>query len=173
MRKPSAQVPVLAAILAILDAGCATNHSPRESGRIHFVLNSQGEESLEKDGQRYPIGGFLGGQLPEAVKGHAVAEQRAREYVFHKETSSIYATLSGIALVATVFCLIGMTAEPAGGAPEEQPRDNRGTLKVAMGISGVVGIAALVGAVIHGEAAQRNLYDAINIYNDDVAGRAP
>jgi ABC-type Fe3+-siderophore transport system permease subunit len=160
------------AIYAVLSAGCATSYSPREPGRIHFVLNHGGEEALERDGQKYPIGGFSGGQLLAAVTGNSAAEARARAYVDHRQTFSGYAIVTGIALAVVGFLFIGLTAEPLGDAPPESSQSNRNKAGIAMGIAGVIGTAAFIGAAINGEAAQRNLYDAINIYNDGVSSKA-
>jgi hypothetical protein len=160
------------AIYAILSAGCATNYSPREPGRLHFVLNHGGEEALERDGQKYPLGGFSGGQLLAAVNGNPAAEERARAYVDHQQSFSAYGIVAGIALVVAGFLSIGAMAEPTGGSPVESSQDNRGKFWIGMGIAGLIGAAGFIGAAINGDAAQRNLYDAINIYNDGVSSKA-
>jgi hypothetical protein len=42
--------PVL--ISAVLSMGCGTGYSPREPGRLNFVLAVGGEEALEKYGKQ-------------------------------------------------------------------------------------------------------------------------
>jgi len=69
--------PVL--ISAVLSMECGTGYSPREPGRLNFVLAVGGEEALEKYGKQERVQGFPG-DLVEAVAGNPAAEEHARTY---------------------------------------------------------------------------------------------
>ena len=161
------------AIMAILSAGCGTSYSPREPGRIHIVLNPEGKEFLERDGQRYSMGGFSGGQVLAAVAGNPAAEDRARAYVDNREAFSGYAIASGVALCVMSFLLIALTAEPTQDSSETPSASRGNTLPIAFGLSALLGIASFVGAAINHEESQQNLYDAINLYNAGLSKQSP
>jgi hypothetical protein len=145
--------PTFVAICATLSLGCASGYSPREPGRIHIV----GSSTLEKDGRLYGMTGFSSDPI-EAVSGNPAAEEHARTFVHRRQTMAILIPLelavgiSGAVLVA--------------GGPNDRAR-NATAAGLALGsvVAAIVSVAVLAGARTH-------LYDAINIYNDDVARRS-
>jgi hypothetical protein len=148
-------------VYAVLSMGCGTSYSSREPGRIHYVLSSTGEETIEKDGRIYKLSPFSG-DLAKAVSGNKVAEEHARKYVHRQRVAGGLAIVAGIALIVAY---IGV-AESITGVPENRPR------AAIIGYSSALGaMAAVVGAGIVGETGMGDLYDAINVYNDDVRRR--
>jgi hypothetical protein len=146
------QVSTLVAICAALGVGCASSYAPREPGRIHIVGTAEGH-ALEKDGRLYGMSG-LSSDPVEAVSGNPVAEEHARTFVSRTRTS-------------TALILLGIAGGCAGGALNTtepghlgQKIAARGTL-IAAGVTVIVSLLALL-------PARHHLYDAINIYNDDV-----
>jgi hypothetical protein len=80
----NAAIPV--AILAVLGEGCATTYAPRNTGRIHMVMSSKGEEAVEKDGKRFTFGVFTG-NLADAVSSNPAAEEQMDSYIRHKRAA--------------------------------------------------------------------------------------
>jgi hypothetical protein len=158
------------AIYAVLSLGCGTSYSPREPGRLNFVMSGTGEEALEKDGKRYRVQGFSD-ELVEAVRGNSAAEEHARRFVHHQRLASGFAIATAVALGFAVIFLAASMAEPAGTvSPEPTPtQDNGWKLGLASGIAALIAGGTLTGAVVNSHSAEGHLYDAINIYNDDVA----
>jgi hypothetical protein len=148
---------------AMLSVGCATSYAPQEPGRIHFLISSKGEDVLEKDGRTYNMGA-LSGDLLEAVSGSPAAEAHARTFVHRQRIAGGLAILALGALVPGYLLLAeGITGDP-------QSIDRRRT--AIAGLSTILGsCAALMIAVTIGATSERHLYDAINIYNDDIARR--
>ena len=151
------------AICAGVSSGCATSYSPREPGRISFVMEA-GHEVLEKDGKKYNVGGFSG-DLIQAVSGNPAAEEHARTYV-RRQRSAAGLTIGFIGglLVGDVLVALAM-ADPAPGVEKDRRPLGYTGLSLLAG-----GVACLIGALILGPP-EGHLYDAINIYNDGVAQR--
>jgi hypothetical protein len=158
--------PVL--MVTLLSVGCGTSYSPREPGRISFVLTGQGEEALEKDGKRYKIGGFSE-DLVEAVRGNAAAEEQARSSVHQQRVATGLTILggTGLALGYLSFAfLVGPYDSSDGGGPSPKARRN---LMITMSSGLLVALVALAGAGRYSQQAQAQLLDAVNIYNEDAS----
>lgn len=159
------------AISAVLSTGCATSYSPREPGRISFVMEA-GHEVLEKDGKKYSLGGFSK-DLIQAVSGNPAAEEHARTFVRRQRTATGLAIAAGVAFAVGDILVAFAMAEPVGG----QEGANRGVDSDVRLTLGYTGLSLLVGSLVSLTVAailgspQGHLYDAVNIYNDGVAQR--
>ena len=153
MIRTSRRFPLLVTIWATLSVGCATSYSPREPGRIH-VVTTAGGRLLEKDGKRYGMFGLSSDPI-EAVSGNPAAEEHARTFVHRRRTGGALFLL-GIATSVAAAALV---------ADEPVDSDRR---TAAVGIICASMVTALVSGLV-AAFAQTHLYDAINIYNDDVS----
>jgi hypothetical protein len=171
--KRSLQAIVPVTIGALLGAGClGTTYTPREPGRIHFLMNYKGDDVLEKDGQRYPLKEV--GTSPEllaAFRGNPAAEQQARDYNDHQRKAVVLAIVTGVAFAADILCL-ALLATPSDRPDGPDYEKYRLGLGIATGVSTIGWVAAMFGAGREIERGNAHLYDAINVYNDS-AGPAP
>jgi hypothetical protein len=161
------------AIYAAFSLGCGTSYSPREPGRINFVLNVAGDEVLEKNGKTYRFGGFSG-DLVEAVSGNPAAEEHARRHVELQRRASGLAIATGVVLGVALVCFVGGAAEPAGGTKPETSAPRYGTtLLLVSGLATLVAAGTLTASVSSALSSEGHLYDAVNIYNDAVGRQSP
>lgn len=109
-----------------------------------------------KDGKYYP-GGLFGGRVTEAVKGVPAAESQAETYGTLSTIGSI-GIFSGEAFGLT-SSIVGATA-------------SRGDAKndAEIGLVVASGVAFVTGIVLH-LIAEPHLFDAANIYNDEMDRR--
>lgn len=111
-----------------------------------------------RDGKTYE-GGLFGGDIEEAVRGNAQAEEYAHEYKNGVVTGFVTTMLGVAGMVG------GLTVT---GVEEAPPANNRSMPVAGPVILGagvlvyVVGLVVMLNAVPH-------LYDAVNAYNDSVA----
>jgi hypothetical protein len=145
----------LTAILTTLCFGCASSYTPREPGRISIV-GATGRPVLVKDGKTYGFTGFSSEPV-DAVAGNPEAEEHARTYV-HR--SRIGVVLYSLAVASLVGAIATHSNEP-GHTVRNEVAD--GTLIGSLGL--------LIGSLVFISTAPGHLYDAINIYNDDVSRR--
>jgi hypothetical protein len=145
----------LVTICAALSVGCASSYSPREPGRINVVLVG-GSRVLEKDGKLYSMSGLSIDPI-EAVSGNPLAEAHARTFVSRRQT-------------AGVLILVGLASMGAGLALNTSEPGHTGQ-KIAARGTAIVSVAAVMGSLFVFVFARSHLYDAINIYNDDVFRR--
>jgi hypothetical protein len=138
----------LVAACAVICGACGTVYHPESSARITLVIHGGGASYLQS-GRETPIGP-LGGALEPLVAGDADAVGFARR-ARHELAFGVPAYVCGIAALVVGLVI----AKPAGWA-----------LAGAGAASGAVGIGLMgAGAV--------NAVDAVNVYNDHVAPRAP
>jgi hypothetical protein len=155
MKTAGQRFPTLVAIWATLSVGCASSYPPQEPGRIHVVL-AEGRRALEKDGKLYSMSWFSNDPIV-AVAGHPVAEEHARTFVNRRRN-------------AAVMILFGVASMLAGGALITNEPGHTGQRGAAIGII-CVSELSLIGGLIAFSSTKPHLYDAINIYNDDVSRR--
>jgi|GEM_PF-1698758 len=173
--KKSSQAIAPVAIGALLGAGClGTTYTPREPGRIHFLMNYKGEDVLEKDGQKYPLEEVGASQdLLTLFRGNPAAEEHARGYLHHQRNAKYWAIVTGVGLAVDILCL-ALLATPSDRPVGPAYESYRWGLEITTGAIGVGWMAALFGAGREIERGKAHLYDAINIYNDGSAtGPAP
>lgn len=153
MTKP---VTVLA-VCAIVSIGCSgvSNYTPNDPGRIYFVQTPSGR-TLEKDGKLYSTSPFRS-SLSEAVAGEPAAEEHAQQY--RRQTWS-----TGGLVVLGIACLVPTGALLSTDSP------STGQRVATVGLS-AVGMTALIVALVTPQFYRHHLYDAVNIYNDNVASR--
>jgi hypothetical protein len=121
-----------------------------------------GSIAYERDGKRYE-GGLFGGDIEEAVKGNPKAEEYAREF----RTGMIegfVGTMLGIGGILGGASLVGAEASQTGS--------NSNATTPGLAVTGVGFVAYIVGACIMMSAAP-HAYDAVNAYNDGLAGSGP
>lgn len=135
--------------------GCgAAVYHPRPSPRIQ-VVGEGSSVALEKDGRKYAVGIF-GGELGEAVKGNARAEQEARSYQTKGVAGFVLALASSLTTAggAAMFVSNELSQEPSVGL-------RAGGLGMVLG-----GVAlSIVGSMLSA-GAHPHLWNAINLYND-------
>src|SRR5512140_1695805 len=151
------------AIAALLGAGCfGTTYQPREPGRIHFLMDYKGDDVLEKDGKRYPLGEL--GTSPDFLAGfkaNPAADAHARIYRQHQVRAKVWAVVTGVALGIGIFCL-ALAATPPDRVDASNPESSRTGLWIVTGMTSVGGAAALYNAARESDQANAHLYDAIN-----------
>jgi hypothetical protein len=138
--------------------GCATTYTPRANHRLSFVM-SGGKINYWRDGHEYE-GGPFGGELDEAVRGVPEAEDHAKSYE----------NLSIAGFVVTLFGAAGVVGGASLMGADYHANDSftgTGDTGLALVVGGLV--LELVGVALVA-AAQPHMLDAINIYNDRMAG---
>jgi hypothetical protein len=150
-------LPTIAA-LAALSLGCASVYTPREPGRIHLV-KSGAFMALEKDGKTYATSGLWRDPI-EAVSGNPRAEERARTFVSRTRLGTVLMIIGAVGYVATFAALAAIDRSRVG--------QRAIPLGIVFGASGSVfaGLGVLA-------TSRHQLYDAVNIYNDDVSANRP
>jgi hypothetical protein len=151
--------PTLLVFCAALGTACGgtASYVPQEHGRIHFV-KSEGKVMLSRDGKLFSMSAWSNAPI-EAVAGVPAAEAQARSYHRQTWTSLIVAAVGGALIVPAVA--LG-TNEPG----------HSGRRAASVGF-GTAAMAALVTAMILPLQARHHLYDAVNIYNDELTLRKP
>jgi hypothetical protein len=142
---------VATAILVSFTSACTSSYLPAPGPRLSVTMEG-GQPVYTHDGQKYN-GGFLGGDIEEAVRGSPKAEEYAHDY----KTG----TVAGFVMV-----LLG-TVGVCGGAVlagDEAGQSKNATPGVATFGAGLALYAVGLGVLL---AAQPHLWDAINAYNDD------
>lgn len=151
-----ARALALVVLLAPTSLGCASSYVPRPGPHVALVQDG-GTISYVRDGVKYD-GGIFGGDIDEAVSGSPRAEEYAREYKSGMTTGFVMTMIGSVGLIGGASLL---------GAEEAQTSnwDSTATTALIVMLSGIV--VELVGAGIAARA-QTHLYDAVNVYNDDV-----
>jgi hypothetical protein len=116
-----------------------------------------GTISYVREGVKYD-GGIFGGDIEDAVSGSPRAVEYAREYKTGMTTGFVLSMVGTVGLIGGAGLL---------GAEEARTSswDSTATTAAIVMLSGFV--LELVGAGIAARA-QTHLYDAVNVYNDDV-----
>lgn len=139
-------------------AGCSSAYIPQPGPRVSIVMEN-GSLAYVRDGKTYE-GGLFGGEIEEAVKGDARAEEYAHEYK------------SGL-ITGFALSMLGVGAA-VGGAVVAVSEESRGGGEVPVAGLGLLGVGAvldLVGSFII-MGAVPHLYDAVNAYNDSLGRSA-
>jgi len=126
---------------------------PAASPRVSLVTDG-GHWAYVREGKKYS-GGIFGGDLEDAVRGNAQAEEYARAYQGGLTGGFVVAMLGAAGIVSGAV-VTGAQSENGQSVPPAGP------LILAGGI-----VAYLVGLGIM-VAAQPHLTDAINVYNDSL-----
>ena len=155
---------------ALLAAGClGTTYTPREPGRIHFLMNYKGNDVLQKDGQKYPLEEVGASQdLLAAFRGNPAAEEHARGYLHHQHNAKLLAIVTGVTFAVDMFCL-ALLATPPDGPVGPDYQGFRLGLGITTGALTIGWAATLFGVGREVERGKAHLYDAINVYNDGAA----
>ena len=152
LRRP-ASAAIMASALSAL--GCATSYYPNSP---HIaVVRGQFQRGFVKEGVYYP-GGLFGGRVTDAVRGVPEAERHAEAYGTLSTAGSI--GIFGSEALGITSSVVSATA-------------SRGDAKTDAEIGLVVasGVALVTGIVLH-LMAEPHLFDAANIYNDEIDRRA-
>jgi hypothetical protein len=151
-----ARALVLVVLLAPTSLGCASSYVPRPGPHVALVQDG-GTISYVRDGVKYD-GGIFGGDIDQAVSGSPRAEEYASQYKNGMTTGFVLTMIGSVGLIGGASLL---------GAEEAQTPswDSTTTTAMIVMLSGLV--VELVGAGIAARA-QTHLYDAVNVYNDDV-----
>ena len=151
----------IAGIVACTTA-CSSAYIPQPGPRLSVVMDS-GSLAYVRDGKTYE-GGFLGGDIEEAVSGNPRAEAYAHEY----KTGLVTGFAMSMIGIAGMLGGLSLAAADAGRS-NDQSVPLTGLLIAGGGaILDLIGLALSVSAVPH-------LYDAVNAFNDGAptAARAP
>jgi hypothetical protein len=136
-------------VVACAGAACGTAYQPRPSARIGVIIH-HGVALYVKNGQEVPIGA-LGGALEPLVASSPAAAARAHR-AFNQLAVGVPLYVLGAAAV-----IVGLSSSTF---PLRWTAIGAGTASLGTGLS-------LIGAGF------TNAVDAVNIYNDSVAGPAP
>lgn len=156
MQQVRVRAVALVALLAPTSLGCASSYVPRPGPHVALVQDG-GTISYVRDGVKYD-GGIFGGDIEEAVTGSQRAEEYAREYKGGLTTGFVMTMVGVVGFVGGA----GLMGAEAAQTPTS---DSGVTTAAIVMVSGLV--LELVGAGIAARA-QTHLYDAVNVYNDDV-----
>jgi hypothetical protein len=144
----------VAALTALASAGCATTYEPKTPHVA--VVRGIFHHGYLKDGVYYP-GGWFGGNVGEAVKGVPEAERHAEAYKTLSTVGSL--CIFGSEAIGISASVVSATAQRG------ETRDN-----VSTGL--IIGsITALVTGITLHFISEHHLYDAANIYNDELDRR--
>ena len=148
-------VPVGLSLLA----GCSSSYEPARSPRIETVVDG-GQPTFVKDGER--VGSLtFGTGLVDAVQGNPRAEHHAR-------------VGRNLIVGGFVFELAGLGGEIGALAVLAHDRSQGETQASALAVGLLIGgLVATTTGIVMIFAGRPHLYDAINIYNDGVAGCPP
>jgi hypothetical protein len=174
MKMPIQRILAAVLISAIVSMGCATSYSPQEPGRIYFLTSGKGDLVFAKDGKTYNAQ-WTSSDIREAVAGNQAAEEHARTFVRRQRIAGTLAILAGVGLVLGFAVLAFSAAEPAGAGPGPVTDDHGDTarnMRIAAFTMLLGSVASRAGGVTVGATSEAHLYDAINIYNDDVFRRS-
>ncbi len=149
-----------AVIACTFSIGCTSDYLPRPGPRLSMTMDS-GKIMYVRDGKKYE-GGFLGGDIEDAVQGNRRAEEYASEYKTGMVTGFALTMISAAGLVAGAV----LTGTEAGNQESVSRSPLPGVL--VLGGSLVLDVAAIIVLM----NAQPHLFDAINAYNDDVKDQA-
>jgi hypothetical protein len=153
--------PAPAIALVACTTACSSAYIPQPGPRLSVVMDS-GSLAYVRDGKTYP-GGFLGGDIEDAVKGNPRAEEYAHDYKSGMVTGFVLSMLGVAGMVG------GLTFEgiEARQTPGDQPIPLTGLVIAGAGaIVDLIGAGLMMGAMPH-------LYDAINAFNDGVTPSGP
>ncbi|APR86131.1 Twin-arginine translocation protein TatA [Minicystis rosea] len=138
-------------------AGCgASGYRPHTSPRLQMVSDGSGL-ALARDGHTYSIGMF-GSGLEDAVRGNARAEKEVSTYQAKTVGGFVVGLLGSLASAGGVGLLVGneLSNNPSNGA-------RAGAISLAVG-----GLVASIVASVLASSAQPHMWNAINMYNDDL-----
>jgi len=161
---PSMRLPYDASVIVGLVActsACSSAYIPQPGPRLSVVMEN-GSLAYVHDGKTYE-GGFLGGDIEEAVQGNPRAEGYAHDY------KSGLVTGFALSMIGIAGMVGGATVTTVG---ETQSGGNQSVPVTGLVIFGagllldLIGSGLMVGAVPH-------LYDAVNAFNDGVAPPGP
>jgi hypothetical protein len=153
--------PAPAIALVACTTACSSAYIPQPGPRLSVVVDG-GSLAYVRDGQKYP-GGFLGGDIEDAVKGNPRAEEYAHDYKSGMVTGFALSML-GVGGMVGGLTLAGIEAGRTSG---NQPIPLTGLVIAGAGaIVDLIGSGVMMGAVPH-------LYDAVNAFNDGVTPSGP
>jgi hypothetical protein len=154
-RTLAAVLPFLAGAVVLAGVtGCATTYEPKSP---HIaVVRGVFHHGYMKDGVYYP-GGWFGGRVGEAVKGVPEAER-------HTDAYATLSTWGSIGIFGSEGLGIGASVVHAAG----HAGDTRNDVELGLVIGSAV--ALVTGITLH-YISEHHLYDAANIYNDEIDRR--
>jgi hypothetical protein len=164
MRTRKASCTLFLFILALWASACTSTYQPRPGPRVSMVLVS-GQPHLQRSGRLYPIS-LTGPELGAAVADNPRALAHVQTYQ-QMSTQGLVAGLGG-----AVLMVVGPSIALATSM------DDRGSISDAGAGAALGTFAAGIALYVMGMGwimqGQPHLYDAINVYNDDleVAPRA-
>ena len=150
-------VALVSALSVVSTGGCASSYQPAPGPRIATVM-ADGELTLVRDGRSFSAG-FFGGGVVEAVEGNSAALEHAHTYRQYTIAGwTVY--LGGLGLGLT-----GLGLWQAGERNDDVGLEHTGDVLMLAGLAALItGAGLLIGA-------QPHLWDAINLYNDEVDRR--
>jgi hypothetical protein len=146
-------------VLSTFVAGCSSSYVPAVGPRLSVVMEN-GAPTYVRDGKKFE-GGFLGGDIEDAVQGSPKAEEYAHEFKTGV-TTGFALTMLGVAGILGGAAVTG--AEASSQANQPGPGTVPVTGLVVMGaglLLELVGVGVELNAIPH-------FYDAVNAYNDDL-----
>lgn len=160
-RGQSLLLSTLAALM--LSSACNATYQPRPSRMLKWTM-IEGSPAVVRKGRTFPVNGF-GQGLIEAVADNPRALEHA---VAHREGTiwGLITALGGAALMFASPALL-LTSDDDG---MREPSSGSVSLAVGGAVTGMVfygfGLAMIA-------SAQPRMYDAVNVYNDDLEVELP
>jgi hypothetical protein len=142
-------------VLATLAAGCSSSYVPAAGPRLSVVMEG-GTPTYVRDGKKFE-GGFLGGDIEEAVHGSPKAEEYAHEFKTGITTGFAMTMIGTVGIVGGA-AITGVQASRA----DQNTVPIAGLLVMGGGL-----LLELIGLGVEFNALP-HFYDAINAYNDDL-----
>jgi len=153
---PRYQASAIAGLVACTTA-CSSAYIPQPGPRVSVVMEN-GSLAYVREGKTYE-GGFLGGDIEEAVRGNRRAEEYAHAYKTGLVTGFAL-SMVGVAGMVGGATVAAVEADRSGGS---QSVPVTGLVIFGAGVLvDLIGSEIMLSAVPH-------LYDAVNAFNDGVA----
>lgn len=157
---PFAPIGALVCLLATLSLqdACTSSYMPRASRALKWTMVG-GEVSVLRQGRVYAVNGF-GSGLIDAVADNP----RALEHAQAHRDGTVYGLASALGGAAVMFGAPLLLLTEVGDGSRGP---SNGSVGLALGgaITGMVLYGFGLGMVV---AAQPRMYDAVNVYNDDL-----
>ncbi len=151
------RAPAVVGLCTLLTFACGSTSTyvPREPNRIHPAKTGMGR-SLDKNGQLYSMSSLSMDPL-RIVAGDPAAEEHARIFIGRTRMAEGLLVL-GVALLVPTAALAA--DNPAPGGP-----------RAVMVAFASASMASFLAALMLPRLSRHHLYDAINVYNDNLSMR--
>lgn len=160
-KRPRWAAGLLAA--ATLATACNATYQPRPSRMLKWTM-IDGAPAVMRQGRPYPVNGF-GQGLTEAVADNP----RALEHATAHREGTIWGLVTALGGAAVMF-MSPVLLLAGNDGPGQDPSEGAVSLAIGGAVTGIVLYGFGLGMVA---SAQPRMYDAVNVYNDDLEMEVP